>query len=43
MVLGGVALLAAAGTGTAQRLGRVAGILIVIGAAALAVGLIGRL
>jgi hypothetical protein len=44
MVLGGIALLAAsASAGSAERLGRVAGILIVIGLVLLAVGAIGRL
>ena len=42
MVIGGVALVAAAGTGSAQRLGRVAGILIVIGIVVVAVGMLGR-
>jgi hypothetical protein len=42
-VLGGVALLAAGGPGTAARLGRVAGILIVIGAVACIAGVIGHL
>jgi hypothetical protein len=41
MVLGGVTLLAAAGTGSAERLGRVAGILIVVGLVVLAVGVVG--
>lgn len=42
-VLGGVALLVAGGPGTAARLGRVSGILIVIGAIACITGAIGHL
>lgn len=43
MIFGGVALLAAsASAGSAERLGRVAGILIVIGLVVLAIGMIGR-
>jgi hypothetical protein len=43
MIIGGVALLAAsASAGSAERLGRVAGILIVIGLVVLAIGMIGR-
>ena len=42
MVAVGIALLAASATGSAARLGRVAGILIVIGLVVLAVGMIGR-
>lgn len=43
MILAGAALLVAGGPQTATRLGRVAGILIVIGIVALVVGTIGRL
>jgi hypothetical protein len=42
-VLGGIALLVAGGPGTAARLGRVAGILIVIGVVALIAAAIGHL
>jgi hypothetical protein len=42
-VLSGVALLVAGGPGTAARLGRVAGILIVIGVVACIAGAIGHL
>ena len=39
----GVLLLAAGGPSTARRLGRVAGVVIVLGAVAMVVGAIGRL
>jgi hypothetical protein len=41
-VLGGIALLVAGGPGTASRLGRVAGILIVIGAVACIAAAVGH-
>jgi hypothetical protein len=43
LVVGGVGLVAATGPANAARLGRVAGILILLGLVALGVALIGRL
>jgi hypothetical protein len=43
MIAAGIALLAAGGTGAAQRLGRLAGIFIIIGLVLAAVGAIGQM